>query len=209
MPAVSVPAIEPQRLAELRGRAASRLAGLAATKGSTARSADALSVLHALASSPSTAADALTLLHELQVHQVELDLQQDELQNSRCELEAELGRQTALVDRAPVGLMTIDAGTVLAEINLAGAQLLGAARKELLGQPLARWLSAPSADALRTLLLRAHDGQVSETCNLQLRPLAGVVRTVHAVVGQDSASGGFLLALMAAAAPADQADTAQ
>ncbi len=151
----------------------------------------------ATGSSPATASDALALLHELQVHQVELDLQQDELQNSRCELEAELGRQTALVDRAPVGLMTIDAGTVLAEINLAGAQLLGASRKELLGQPLARWLSTPSADALRTLLLRAHDGQACETCNLQLRPLAGVVRTVHAVVGQDSASGGFLLALMA------------
>jgi hypothetical protein len=37
-------------------------------------------VLHALASSPQTAADALTLLHELQVHQVELDLQAQELQ---------------------------------------------------------------------------------------------------------------------------------
>ncbi len=195
--------------ASLRQRALAKLTVSTLADPKRASMSDALVVLHHLASSPATASDALALLHELQVHQVELDLQQDELQNSRCELEAELGRQTALVDRAPVGLMTIDAGTVLAEINLAGAQLLGAARKELLGQPLARWLSAPSADALRTLLLRAHDGQVSETCNLQLRPLAGVVRTVHAVVGQDSASGGFLLALMAAAAPADQADTAQ
>ena len=195
--------------ASLRQRALAKLTVSTLADPKRASMSDALVVLHHLASSPATASDALALLHELQVHQVELDLQQDELQNSRCELEAELGRQTALVDRAPVGLMTIDAGTVLAEINLAGAQLLGASRKELLGQPLARWLSAPSADALRTLLLRAHDGQVSETCNLQLRPLAGVVRTVHAVVGQDSASGGFLLALMAAAAPADQADTAQ
>lgn len=195
--------------ASLRQRALAKLTVSTLADPKRASMSDALVVLHHLASSPATASDALALLHELQVHQVELDLQQDELQNSRCELEAELGRQTALVDRAPVGLMTIDAGTVLAEINLAGAQLLGAARKELLGQPLARWLSTPSADALRTLLLRAHDGQACETCNLQLRPLAGVVRTVHAVVGQDSASGGFLLALMAAAAPADQADTAQ
>ncbi len=195
--------------ASLRQRALAKLTVSTLADPKRASMSDALVVLHHLASSPATASDALALLHELQVHQVELDLQQDELQNSRCELEAELGRQTALVDRAPVGLMTIDAGTVLAEINLAGAQLLGASRKELLGQPLARWLSTPSADALRTLLLRAHDGQACETCNLQLRPLAGVVRTVHAVVGQDSASGGFLLALMAAAAPADQADTAQ
>jgi hypothetical protein len=99
-PDLPVPAIEPERLADLRSRAASRLTGLAATKGSTASAADALSVLHALASSPQTAADALTLLHELQVHQVELDLQAQELQESRAELESALRRQIELYDHS-------------------------------------------------------------------------------------------------------------
>ncbi len=193
--------------ASLRQRALAKLTVSTLADPKRASMSDALVVLHHLASSPATASDALALLHELQVHQVELDLQQDELQDSRSELETALSRQTALVERAPVGYMTMDAATVLGEINLAGAQLLGAARKELLGQPLARWLSAPSADALRTLLLRAHDGQVSETCNLQLRPGAGVTRTVHAAVNKDAASDRFLLVLMAAAT-GEQADTA-
>lgn len=193
--------------ASLRQRALAKLTVSTLANPKRASMSDALAVLHHLASSPSTASDALALLHELQVHQVELDLQQDELQDSRAELETALSRQTALVERAPVGYMTIDAATVLSEINLAGAHLLGAARKELMGRPLARWLSAPSADALRTLLSRARDGQVPETCNLQLRPGAGGTRTVHAAVSKDADSDHFLLVLMAAA-PADQADTA-
>ena len=192
--------------ANLRQRAMAKLTVSTLADPKRASMSDALVVLHQLASSPSTASDALALLHELQVHQVELDLQQDELQDSRAELETALNRQTALVERAPVGYMTVDAATVLSEINLAGAHLLGAARKELMGRPLAKWLSAPSADALQALLSRAHDGQVSETCNLQLRPLAGVIRTVHAAVSKDTAGEHFLLVLMAAA-PADPADT--
>jgi molybdenum cofactor biosynthesis enzyme len=87
---------EPARLADLRSRAAARLKGPAAAKGTAAAAADALGVLHALASSPETAADALAMLHELQVHQVELELQAQELRESRAELEAALRRQLEL-----------------------------------------------------------------------------------------------------------------
>ncbi len=190
----------------LRRRALKQLTVDTVSAPGRANMSDALAVLHQLASSPSTASDALALLHELQVHQVELDLQQDELQGSRCELELALSRQTALVEQAPAGYMTIDAATVLGEINLAGAQLLGAARTELLGRPLTRWLSASSADALRTQMAQVPDGQVSETRNLQLLPRAGVTRTVHAAVSKDATSGQFLLVLMAAAS-ADTAHT--
>jgi hypothetical protein len=50
---------------------------------------DAFRVLFELASSPDTAGDALALLHELQVHQVELDMQTEELMHSRAELETD------------------------------------------------------------------------------------------------------------------------
>ena len=123
-------------LASLRQRAAEKLSVGGQTPGKRASQADALAVLHELASSPTTAGDALALLHELQVHQVELDLQHEELCRSQSELEAALVRQTAMVERAPVGYMTIDAQSVLCEINLAGARVLGAAREDLLGRPL-------------------------------------------------------------------------
>ena len=186
---------------DLRKRALAKLSVGPSKEHKRASTADALAALHRLASAPSTAVDAMALLHEMQVHQVELDLQQEELRCSRSELEAALVRQTALIERAPVGYMTIDAGTVVYEINLTGARLLGAGRDDLLGRPLAGLLTAHSADVLQTLLARARDGLRPETRELQLQPLAGTLRPVQAAADQDTIPDRFLLVLMAAASP--------
>ena len=183
----------------LRQRAAEKLTVGTPTASKRASQSEALAVLHQLASSPSTAGDAMALLHELQVHQVELDLQQEELRRSQSELEAALVRQADLVERAPVGYMTIDAKTVLCEINLAGARLLGAARDDVLGRPLAGLLAAHSVDSLQALLERAREGQVPETRELQLVPMAGRGRTVQAAADRDATPERFLLVLMTAA----------
>ena len=103
----------------LRQRAAERLvAGTPAARQRPTQS-EALTVLYQLASSPATALDAMTLLYELQVHQVEVDLQQEELLRSQSELQQALARQSALVERAPVAYMTIDARGMVCQINLA------------------------------------------------------------------------------------------
>ncbi len=185
--------------ASLRQRASEKLFVGVPAAGKRASQSEALAVLHQLASSPSTAGDAMALLHELQVHQVELDLQQEELLRSQSELEAALIRQAALVERAPVGYMTIDAQTVLREINLAGARLLGAAREDLLGRPLTGLLAAHSVGVLQVLLERAREGRGPENCELQLVPVAGVSLTVQAAADQDSAPERFLLVLMSVA----------
>lgn len=187
---------EAKGLESLRQRAAEKLSVAGSATGKRPSRTQALAVLHQLASSPATAGDAMALLHELQVHQVELDLQQEELRRSQSELEAALRRQAALVERAPVGYMTVDAGTVLCEINLAGARLLGAAREALLGRPLNSMLAAQSIDALQTLLELAREGRVSETCELQLMSMEGMTRPVQAAVEQDTAPDRFLLVLM-------------
>ncbi len=183
---------------QLRQLAMTQLAFSARREPQPSGMSEALTVLHRLASSPATAGDALALLHELQVHQVELELQQEELGSSRAELETALIRQTALVDRSPAGLMTVDARTVLCEVNPAGARLLGASPEELLGRPLASLLSVASASALHAQLARSLDGQVPETCRLQLLPLSGRPETVYASAGNDTVPGRFLLVLLAA-----------
>ena len=187
--------------ANLHQRAVAQLTSGSQAPPKRASTTQALTVLHQLASSPSTADDAIALLHELQVHQVELDLQQEELLRSRAELEAALIRQTAVVERAPVGCMTVDASTVLCEINLAGARLLGAAPGALLGRPLAGFLAAPSAGTLQALLARAREGLAPETFELRLLPVAGVAQTVYATADKDTAPDSFLLALMAGPSP--------
>ena len=47
------------------------------------------------------------LIHELSVHQIELEMQQEELMQSRDEMEAGLERYTELYDFAPVGYLTL------------------------------------------------------------------------------------------------------
>jgi len=153
------PTIEHDRQQTLRTQALSRLTGDCAPTGRQATASAALDVLHQLASSPATAADALTLLHELQVHQVEVELQNEELHRNRTELEADLLRLTQCHDHAPVGCFTIDRGLVLCEVNRTGARLLGVEREALPGRTLDAFLAPQGAETLRTLLAQVDAGQ--------------------------------------------------
>jgi len=180
---------------DLRSRAASRLsAGPQAHRSAT----QALGVLHDMASSPSTAADALAVLHELQVHQVELELQAEELRGSRAELEMALRRQIELYESAPVGNFTVDLGGVMSELNVTGAALLGCERDQLVGQPLFAFLAPHSARELRAVLMSVSGGHRGDVCALQLSGREGGSRTVYASVSADPAGGAFLVALMGA-----------
>ena len=161
-------AVQPPHPADLRSRAASRLSGEAARIGSPAGITDALSALYTLASSPQTASDALALLHELQVHQVELDLQAQELIDSRAELESELRWQVELYDFQPVGCFTIDARLVVRELNATGAAMLGIAREDGPGVHLGDFLSAASRRSLEEQAQRAVGGKDRLSCTLQL-----------------------------------------
>jgi PAS domain S-box-containing protein len=74
------------------------------------------------------------LLHELQVHQIELEMQNAELLQSRDKLEIALGNYSDLYDFAPVGYLTLDRKGVIRTTNLTGSGLIGIERARLLGQ---------------------------------------------------------------------------
>lgn len=180
---------------DLRFRAASRLTGIDGMKTSAARATNALAVLHALASSPDTAADALALLHELQVHQVELDLQAEELQESRAELEMALRRQIELYEFQPVGCFSLDGHLVIRESNLRGARMLGVERDEVYGLAIATFFTAEALGKLQGLIAKASlGGHASGT--LKCRHAGDLVKTVCAEIGRAPSGGGYLVALM-------------
>jgi PAS domain S-box-containing protein len=79
-------------------------------------------------------ADTQRLLHELQVHQIELEMQNDELRNSRNEMEALLEKYTDLYDFAPTGYFSLDERGRILDVNLTGAAMLGVERSLLLNQ---------------------------------------------------------------------------
>ena len=178
----------------LRLRALSRLTGNSDPRDPRANSSAALAVLHDLASSPATAADSLKLLHELQVHQVELDLQEEELRRSVTELETALYRQVQLYDFAPAGCFTVDRSTALRELNRTGARLIGLDRDAVLGCALDSFLEPGSSRALHAVLSRVAEGAEAEGCELRFAARGGVSRTAHASVGPDPSGQRFLIA---------------
>ncbi len=93
-----------------------------------------------------SAVDAKRLLHELQVHQIELEMQNAELQESRDRVEMLLEKYTDLYDFAPVGYLSLDENNRILEVNLTGAVLFGVERSRLIGQPLPRFV--PRSDRL-------------------------------------------------------------
>jgi PAS domain-containing protein len=182
--------------AELRERAVKRLTGTNSLHDSRLKASAAFQVLHDLASSPSTAAAAMALLHELQVHQVEVDLQDEELRRSCAELESTLTRQIQLYDFAPVGYVTVDKGTALRELNLTAARMLGCERDQLLGRNLDAFLAPQSARALEAMLTHLYDG--ASTAGTELQLVAGCCTAcgMYASASRDPDGQHFLIALV-------------
>ena len=90
-------------------------------------------------------ADAQRVLHDLQVHRIELELQNEELRRAQDALEASRARYFDLYDLAPVGYFTLNEGGLILEANLTGANLLGVARRALVNQPLGRFVISDDA----------------------------------------------------------------
>ena len=180
----------------LRSRAVAHLRGPDAQ--ACADPLAALRVLYEFASSPTTASKALALLHELQVHQVEVDLQEEELRRSRVELENALNRQIKLYDYAPVGHFVVDGNAALLELNRTGATLLGSEPDSLRGQSLEGFLTPEAVPSLRAMLARVAEGAATAFADLRLQSAPdGDPRCVHASACRDPDGGGFLVGVIA------------
>jgi signal transduction histidine kinase/ActR/RegA family two-component response regulator len=88
-----------------------------------------------------SSAQTQRLLHELRVHQIELEMQNEELRASRAEVEAGLKRYTDLYDFAPVGYLTLSKEGTLRELNLPAARLLNRERSRLATARLRSFIS--------------------------------------------------------------------
>lgn len=187
--------LEATQLMDLRIRAAGRLTNTDAARESATRATHSLAVLHALASSPATSADALAVLHELQVHQVEVDLQAEELRESRAELETALRRQMELYDFVPVACFAIDRHFVIRELNQAGTRMLGVDHDAACGLGLDTYVPADSLDSLQRLV--ANIGVAGhESSNLRWRGAQGSEQWVRADAGHDPSGQGYFVALI-------------
>ena len=117
--------------------------------------------------------DATRLLHELEVHQIELAMQNAALRDARDEAETLLEKYTDLYDFAPVGYFTLTANGIIRQANLTGAALVGIDRSHLAGSVFALLLSVALRPVFQAFLARvfASDIQVSMDTELLCKGL--------------------------------------
>jgi PAS domain S-box-containing protein len=127
--------------------------------------------------------EMLRLIHELEVHQVELEMQNEELLQVRDELDITLDKYTELFDSGPVGYLALGRDAVITAVSLSTANLLGVPRSRLLGRPFEHFLAWESRASLASLLEKvfATPGRVVSELALLKEGLAQLYVRLEAV----------------------------
>ena len=121
---------------------------------------------------------AQELLHELQVHQIELEMQNETLRQSQIALEESRDRYVDLYEFAPLGYLSLDHTGLIRDINLTGAALLGEERGKLRQRRFAHFVLPKDQDRWQRHFLRALRQAGKETCELSLKRGDGTI--IHA-----------------------------
>ncbi len=104
--------------------------------------------LAALSDTPRLSSEELTsLVHELQVHQVQLEMQNEALREAQLALQMAHDKYIELYDYAPVGYLTVDNRGIIHKANLASTHLLGVDRMLLIGNPISRFVFKDDSDS--------------------------------------------------------------
>src|SRR5262245_62375391 len=101
------------------------------------------------------------MVHELRVHQIELEMQNDELRATQIKLEHARELYVALYDCAPVGYITVSGHGMIVNANLTSVHMLGVERSKLLSLPLSRFVFKDDKDMTYLCILKAHDLSMS------------------------------------------------
>ena len=124
-------------------------------------------------------ADLQRLVHELQVHQIELEMQNEELLRLSADLKVSNEKYTDLYEFAPVGYITLSRNGIIQQINLTGALILGEERIKLLQRRLDFSVADSNRSVFRAILEKAFESQLIATCVLKLSKTDGKLIYVH------------------------------
>ena len=108
------------------------------------------------------------LIQELQVHQIELEMQNVELRRVQQELEKTRDRYSHLYDFSPVGYFTVSEKGIIDEVNLTGASLIGIGRNALIGKPFSRFVRREDQDIFYKLRQRLLETEKPQSCEVRL-----------------------------------------
>ena len=115
---------------------------------------------------PQTKAELFRLVQELEIHQIELEIINEELQDSRAEVEKILGQYTDLYEFAPVGYFTVSTDGIILRSNLNGSSMLGIERSKLIKRLFQQFLSPDSRSKFSELIERAIAEKIKVSCEV-------------------------------------------
>lgn len=136
-----------------------------------------------VATDESSASALRSALHELQVHQIELEIQNEELRGAQLAMDAVRARYFDIYDLAPVGYCSVDEHGLILESNLTAANLLGVSRGELPGQPMSRFIVAEHQDVYYRQCRQLKASGQAQSCELLMVKCDGTQIWVYVSLG--------------------------
>ena len=115
-----------------------------------------------------TTGDVNKLVEDLHVHQIELEIQNEELRQAQSELEVSRDGYSDLYDFAPVGYVTISEKGLILQANLACADMLGVERSSLIGKPFSRFVKKEDQDVFYLHRKKLFEKKAKQVCELKL-----------------------------------------
>ena len=112
--------------------------------------------------------DINELIHELEVHQIELEMQNEELRQAQLNLEAARDKYADLYDFAPVGYFSISDKGLILDANLVGATMLGKERKKLTERRFSQFIAKDDQDGFYLHRQKLFETETKQVCELKL-----------------------------------------
>lgn len=112
---------------------------------------------------------ARILMHELEVHQIELEMQNQELREAQHLLEDARDQYTDLFDFAPIGYLVLNEKGVIENINLTACTMMGTDRSLIKGNPFSAYMSGSESGILFLKLREAFQSKILKPFELQIR----------------------------------------
>jgi PAS domain S-box-containing protein len=112
--------------------------------------------------------DIQYLVHEFQVHQIELEMQNEELRRTQRELELSRDRYSDRYDFAPVGYLILSETGLIQQANLTTVTMLGVERGRLIKQPLTRFITREDQDIYYLHHRKLLETQEPQVCEMRM-----------------------------------------
>src|ERR1700693_1336241 len=123
---------------------------------------------HSQAEAQRTMHDAHRLVQELQIHQFELEIQNEQLEQARAETQEALERYTDLYDFAPAGYFSLDRDGTIRQANLTSSELFGVDRSRLVNRRFGLFVAENSRAIFHAFAEKVFASQSRETCEAML-----------------------------------------